>query len=156
MRLYLVQHGEAVEKEEDPERPLSSKGKKDVEAVGRFLSKAGVRASRVWHSGKARARQTAEILACHLAPKAILEQRAGLDPKDEPGIAAKDVERCGDDLIVAGHLPHLERLAGQLLAGKEKAAPVAFERGGVVALERAGDAAWRIVWMIVPSLLGRL
>jgi len=30
MRVYLVQHGEAVSKEENPDRPLSEKGAADV------------------------------------------------------------------------------------------------------------------------------
>ena len=34
MRLYLAQHGDAVEKDVNSERPLSAKGKKDVEELG--------------------------------------------------------------------------------------------------------------------------
>lgn len=63
MKLYLVQHGEAVSKQEDPERPLSEQGTRDVQAMAGFLKHAGIKVVRVWHSGKRRAEQTAIILA---------------------------------------------------------------------------------------------
>jgi phosphohistidine phosphatase len=54
MRLYLVQHGDAIPERVDPERPLSAEGRRDVEAVARLLASAGTRAVRVAHSGKLR------------------------------------------------------------------------------------------------------
>ena len=62
MRLYLVQHGEPVPKEINPDRPLSDKGRHDVEKVGRFLQQAGVAMGVIVHSGKTRAAQTAGLL----------------------------------------------------------------------------------------------
>jgi phosphohistidine phosphatase SixA len=63
MRLYLVQHGDAVPERLDPERPLSASGRREVQAVARLLADTGVRAAHVVHSGKLRAQQTAELLA---------------------------------------------------------------------------------------------
>ena len=37
MKLYLVQHAKAVEKDVDSERPLSAEGRKDIEKVAAFL-----------------------------------------------------------------------------------------------------------------------
>ena len=45
MKLYLAQHGDATAKEENPDRPLSDSGNKDVEVVGRLLHRAGVSVS---------------------------------------------------------------------------------------------------------------
>ena len=78
MRLYLVQHGEALPKQVDPERPLSERGRSDVARVADFLKGAGIRVTRVAHSGKTRARQTAELLASfvrRLAPDADFTPR---------------------------------------------------------------------------------
>ena len=36
MRLLLVQHGEAVPESEDPDRPLSARGRAEIEAVAAF------------------------------------------------------------------------------------------------------------------------
>ena len=69
MKLYLAQHGEAVSKAEDPERPLSEQGRRDVRVVAGLLKAAGLRVERVWHSGKARAEQTARVLAGAVLPR---------------------------------------------------------------------------------------
>lgn len=63
MRLYLVQHGEAKKEEEDPLRPLSERGREDVQRVAKYVEKLDIKASIIFHSGKLRAKQTAEILA---------------------------------------------------------------------------------------------
>src|SRR5438094_7331416 len=63
MQLYLVQHGECKTEEEDPERRLTTNGIGEVQKSAEFLRAAGVHTDVIWHSGKARAQQTAEILA---------------------------------------------------------------------------------------------
>ncbi len=63
MRIYLVQHGEAVAKDVDPERPLSEQGHNDVEKIATFLGNTQLGMERILHSGKLRAEQTAEIFA---------------------------------------------------------------------------------------------
>ncbi len=64
MRLYLMQHGKARPKEEDPDRSLSDEGRAEVGRVAGFLAKTDVvRSLPILHSGKTRARQTAEGLA---------------------------------------------------------------------------------------------
>ena len=72
MYLYLVHHGDAVAPEVDPGRPLSTQG---LEAANRLAAEAVARAAKpavVWHSGKLRARQTAEAFwsACNPAGSA--------------------------------------------------------------------------------------
>ena len=57
MKLYLTQHGLAVAKDVDPERPLSEQGRRDVRRLVDFLADAGVRVKQVLHSGKTRAEQ---------------------------------------------------------------------------------------------------
>jgi hypothetical protein len=68
MGLYLVQHGKSLPKEEDPDKGLSSEGTKEVERIAQMAKEHGVRVSSIKHSGKKRARQTAEILAAGLRP----------------------------------------------------------------------------------------
>jgi len=63
MRLYLVQHGKAKSKDEDPDRPLTDQGRNDIKKVAVFLAEnAGLKVTSIYHSGKTRARQTAEVL----------------------------------------------------------------------------------------------
>ena len=83
MRIYLMQHGKPVPKEEDPDRPLSDQGKGEVEKVSEFLWKSGVKVQEAFHSGKTRARQTAEIMVSQLNPDVKARERAGLSPLDD-------------------------------------------------------------------------
>src|SRR4051794_29051865 len=115
MRLYLVQHGGAVPDELDPRRPLSEAGRREVEAVGRLLAGAGVRVARIVHSGKERARQTAELLAAAPGSGAV-EVMAGLAPKDPVKPVVRAIAEFGSDTMLVGHLPLLARLAARLVA----------------------------------------
>ena len=147
MRLYLVQHGEATSEEEDPERPLTDRGVGDVRRVARLAADAGgVTGARIVHSGKTRARQTAEIWAEALG--APVEQEEGLAPQDDPAAWASRVAAEERDLMLVGHLPHLARVAGLLLAGDPERPVVSFTPGALAGLER-GPAGWS-VWLLLP------
>jgi phosphohistidine phosphatase len=147
MRLFLVQHGEAKSEEDDPERPLTDRGAADVGDVARSGSVEGhVGVGRIFHSGKTRARQTAEIWGEVLGVP--VEEAAGLAPRDDPATWAGRLAGIDEDLMLVGHLPHLARLAGLLLAGDPDRSVVAFRQGGVVGLEE-GTSGWS-VWFVLP------
>ena len=152
MNLYLVQHGEAMTKDVDPERPLSDRGRQDVTKVAQFVAKnCRMRISHIHHSGKLRARQTGDILAAGLnLPEPI--EIDGLAPLDDPSIWTCRLEELTDSIMLVGHLPHLARLTGALLCGGPEAAPVRFQMGGVVALVKK-DGQWSLEWMLVPDML---
>jgi phosphohistidine phosphatase len=83
VQLFLVQHGLAKTENEDPERALTDKGAEDVARVARWaVDEFGVRTARVVHSGKTRARQTAEAWGGPLA--ADVGQSDTLAPNDNP------------------------------------------------------------------------
>ncbi|MBX7255041.1 MAG: phosphohistidine phosphatase SixA [Candidatus Hydrogenedentes bacterium] len=153
MTIYLVQHGDALEKEVDPDRPLSPKGIEDVTRIASFLSRAGVRIPHLWHSGKTRAMQTAQILFQYVGAGGMCESHAGMAPKDSPKTLARDLDKQSQDTALVGHLPQLSLLAAQLLAGDSERPPILFERGGVVCLKRSEGAEWQVAWMVTPSLL---
>ena len=153
MRLYLVQHGEAVAKEMDAERPLTPEGARAVEAVGAFLAGKGLDVPEVWHSGKTRAQQTAARLAERLAPNANVVLREGLAPKDDVGPVASVLATRDEDLMIVGHLPFLSKLASLLLTGSIKNEVLAFQYAGVFCLHRDGEGVWRLMWAIVPGVL---
>ncbi len=155
MRLYVVQHGEAVPKELDPDRPLSEKGRLDVERLAAFLARLGVRVERLYHSGKTRARQTAELLQWAVAPRRAPEERQGLGPEDPVAPWVAEIETWGEDALIAGHMPFVGRLVGRLAAGDESRAVVAFVPGTAVCLERNPGGGWAVVWMVRPELLAK-
>lgn len=61
MALFLVQHGLSSPREIDPEKGLSEQGTSQVKRIAQVAAGYGVAVSRICHSGKKRARQTAEI-----------------------------------------------------------------------------------------------
>lgn len=152
MDLILVQHGEAAPEEIDPKRPLTARGREVVERIARAAAQRGVAVTGVWHSGKRRAAETAGILAAHLSPGNEPREMAGLAPGDDPRIAAEALGATRAPLAVAGHLPHLSRLASLLVTGDPDIEVVAFRNSGLVALGRDG-AGWRIAWILTPELV---
>jgi phosphohistidine phosphatase len=151
VQLYLVQHGQAKSEEEDPDRPLTDKGAADVAQVARLaIGELGVRPARVVHSGKTRARQTAEVWGRLL--ELPVEQSDSLAPNDDPATWVERLRTEGDVLLLVGHLPHLERLAGTLLSGDAGSSRITFRPGGLVGLERT-DGRWAIS-LALPVVAG--
>ena len=142
MRAYLVRHGEAKNADVDPERHLTERGAEDVTRIATTaVSDLGVRPARIFHSDKARARQTAEIWA-RVAGASAAEAR-GLAPNDDPAMWATRLETEENDLMLVGHLPHLERLAGLLVTADADRTVVGFPAGGLVVIDRR-DNGWSI------------
>ncbi len=154
MNLYLLQHGQSVPEEVDPDRPLSDQGREDIRKTAAFAARAEVRVDTIWHSGKTRARQTAQALAQALETRRGLEEAEGLKPLDDPSIWAKRASDLQEDTVVVGHLPHLSRLTSLLLTGDSEAQIVAFQMAGIVCLGRGDAGSWSLRWMVIPRTLG--
>ena len=152
MKLYLVQHGKALAKVEDPERPLSEQGEQDVRNVASQLGDAGVQVVRIWHSGKQRAARTAEILARRVLSGRGIEKIKGISPNDPVADFASDADVWDEDTLVVGHLPFMSRLVSLLTVGDAEHALVQFIPGSIVCLERQDDHHWVLAWMLRPEL----
>lgn len=153
MNLYLVQHGQSKPEEEDPERRLTDKGIGEVQKVAKFLSSLKLEVNVVWHSGKPRARQTAELLAEAIGPSDRIEQHEGLAPKDKVAPTKKALEQSSGDVMIVGHLPFLGKLVALLVTGNDENEIVQFQFGSVVCLEQRDGGKWKVAWMIRPELL---
>ena len=69
----------------------------------------GVQVGSIVHSGKKRARQTAEIFGAALSPAGGVKQMDGLKPLDDVTAVARNL-RSDRGLMMVGHLPFMERL----------------------------------------------
>jgi len=145
--LYLVHHGDAVGPDVDARRPLSPAGVAGVERIAARAAANGARPQVVWHSGKLRAKQTAEAVwrACNAL--AQFSASRDLQPDDPPQWFRDRLRGESRDIAIAGHFPHLPRLLALLVSGGE--AGTDFPPHGVVALEThdAGET-WHEVWRI--------
>ncbi|MFI5341544.1 MAG: phosphohistidine phosphatase SixA [Candidatus Methylomirabilales bacterium] len=153
MQVYLVQHGEATPEEEDPARPLTDRGRRDVRRVAERAAALRTQVAEIRHSGKLRARQTAEIFAAALTPVHGIRETDGLGPADDTGKARAEVEAAREPLMLVGHLPHLRRLASLLLAGDPEREIIRFRNGAIVCLVQ-GDGHWLLQWVLTPELAG--
>jgi len=136
VKLYLVQHAEALGKEQNPRRVLSQKGHTDAVKMAAFLFKADVIVDEIVHSGKVRAEETANVLSKTVWPGKAAVRMDGLGPGDSTDHLVHAAEAAGGDLMAVGHLPFMAKMAARCLTGREDGAAVAFEPGTVVCLER--------------------
>ncbi len=150
--IYLVQHGEAKSKDEDPERSLTEKGRRDVEKVAVWAVQAGLKVEGIRHSSKRRAAETAEIFAERLNLKKNVTEVSGIAPNDDVEPVANMLEQESHSIMIVGHLPFLNRLAGRLLVVNSEQTVVRFRNGGLVGLScDAGN--WSVALLVPPELL---
>ncbi len=154
MNIYLMQHGKPVSKQENPEKPLSAQGRADMERMGAFLKRSGVIVDGIFHSGKTRARQTAEIISAMLLPGKEPEEKKGLAPLDDAKLIFNEILQLQGDFMIVGHLPHLAKLTSLLITGSESNSVVSFQQGGVVCCKPDEETKeWHIAWMLVPEII---
>ena len=153
MKLYLVQHAKAASKETDPQRSLTEEGRRDIEKVARFVKPLNLTIDCLWHSGKKRAAQTAEVLADAIETKGGTIARDGLGPNDYVNALRDELGSTEQNVMIVGHLPFLSKLASLLLRGCESADTVAFKNAGIVCLSRVEDNQWQLEWVVTPELL---
>ncbi len=124
-----------------------------MESVSRFLGRAGIAIDGILHSGKLRARQTAELLAAQLAPDLALQTNENINPLDLPAALAEQIDHWQNDILMVGHLPHMAKLTTLLLTGREEPVIVTFTPGTVVCLERSNKLRWSLKWLLSPDLV---
>jgi phosphohistidine phosphatase len=152
MSVYLVQHGKSLPKEEDPEKGLSEKGIKDVKRIAKVGKESGISVSCIKHSGKKRARQTAEIFSSALNPEGGVQEVSGLNPVDDVRTFSSNL-RSKENVMYVGHLPFMERLSSYLICGDEDNPVFKFQNGGIVCIDKDEDSGkWVIQWTFMPDI----
>jgi phosphohistidine phosphatase len=151
MSLYLVQHGEAFTKNEDPERRLTEKGISDTKRIAKVASGYEIKVTKVCHSGKKRAKQTAEIIASYLGVDEI-NIREGLLPNDDV-IKFSENLKDKENIMIVGHLPFLGKLTSYLISGTTENHLIKFQKGGIVCLTRYSEIGSSIIkWSLMPKI----
>lgn len=147
MQLYLVHHGDAVGPDVDPQRPLSPRGRMTVDRLARQAAANGAKPDVVWHSGKLRARQTAEAYwrACNAL--AEFSARRGLQPTDPPEWVRDMLVNESRDVMLVGHMPNIAGVLRILLGEDPETSSVGFPLNGAVALSNS-DGRWTEIWRL--------
>lgn len=151
--LYLVQHGEAKSKEEDPERRLNNTGMANAQKAGNFLKQQQIEISIIIHSGKKRAEQTAQIIADTIGKTIPFETREGLAPMDDISFIKTEIKKAEQSsMMIVGHMPHLSRLASDLLTENKERGVILFRNAGIVCFSNEYGT-WQLEWMVTPGII---
>ncbi|QTA91128.1 phosphohistidine phosphatase SixA [Desulfonema magnum] len=152
MAIFLVQHGKSLSKDIDPEKGLSEEGISETERIATVAKGYDVHVSRIRHSGKKRARQTAEIFSAALEPENGIQQSSGMGPLDDV-VAFADTITSEDDIMFVGHLPFMEKLASYLITGMADRPVFKCQNSGILCLDKSpGTQSWVIKWSLMPNI----
>lgn len=147
MNVFLVHHAEAVSPAVDAQRPLSRAGLTHADTLAAVARDAGVKPAEVWHSGKLRARQTAEAYWRTCNPFAAFKMVRGLRPEDPASWMRDELQAEPHDVMLVGHMPHLPDLLCHLTGNAQ------FPLHGIVWLERRADGTFVEKWRADESTL---
>jgi len=136
----------------DDARPLSGKGEKQAERLGRFLAGVGFRPDAIVTSPKVRAARTAEIVGGHIGVTPTVDERLGL-PLDLVAIEAILFD-LGEPVrpVLVGHDPDFTELVSALAGAPE----VPMKKGALARIDAVrplSPGAGALRWLVPPDLL---
>ena len=161
MKLYILRHGIAVMQDDldyarDAERPLTSKGKRQLRQTAAVMKKMGLRFDLILSSPYLRAKQTAEIVAASLKLKNRLKFSEALAPDGNPKELIRELNEskaAPESVLLVGHEPYLSGLVSLLTTGGTALA-MDFKKGGLCKLETEQPGYGRcatLVWLLTPK-----
>ncbi len=155
VELYLLRHAHAGNPDEwtgdDAERPLSPKGRRQAERLGRFLAERGFTTDVILTSPKARAVQTAELVAGAIRARLESDDRLA-GPLDLDLLTTLVANAGGNRVMVVGHDPDFSDVCA-FLSG---APYVPLKKGALARIDSAlpfRAAAGVLRWLVPPDLL---
>ena len=143
-----MQHGKSYTKDINPDRPLTQEGREETISEANQIKSKDVKISKIIHSNKIRAIETANIFSEIIGPGIPTFFSENLNPNDDVTVLAEQLN-TSDNLMIVGHLPFLSKLASFLLTGTIDKPIIAFKNSGVVCLEFENNN-WVIQWIVVP------
>lgn len=161
MFIYIARHAWAGERgdprwPDDSLRELTPDGIERYTNVVKSLADRGFEPQRIATSPYTRCRQTADIIAKHIAGKPTIDELDALEPgSDLEPLLDWSREQGGADVCWVGHSPDVERLAAELMG--DGSARIRFAKGAVAAISFEGDinaGAGELYWLATAKVLG--
>ncbi len=156
MELYLLRHAHAGDPATwdgpDSIRPLSEKGERQANRLGRYLSGLGFAPDAIIASPKVRAARTAELVALHLSVPVGVDDRLAGDLS--LGSLEALLHDAGDPekLVLVGHDPDFSELVAVLIG----ALRVPMRKGTLARIDAdrpLRPAGGILRWLVPPDLL---
>ncbi len=139
--VFLVHHAQAVDSDVDPQRPLTPEGAAHAKRLAEMAAARGVKPAVIWHSGKLRARHTADAFWRACNPLSEFAAIRGLQPSDPPDWIRDRLLGETRHVMLVGHMPNIGRVA-ELISDTRN-----FPAHSLVAIEWDGEIgreAWRL------------
>ena len=155
LELYLLRHAHAGNASEwtgdDSLRPLSPKGRRQAERLGRYLAELRFEPDSILTSPKLRALETAQIVADSLGVAVTTDDRlsGGLDVDVLEAIISGD---GGRQIMLVGHDPDFSDIAGELIGTPY----LALKKGALARIDLSlplGPGVGTLRWLLPPDLV---
>ena len=166
MKLYLVRHGDAIDRGmpgvgSDEERWLTEEGREEVGWTAGILEQLEVEPDLILSSPLVRARQTAEIIGQRVGPSATPEISQNLVYGGSFSGLMADIASHGSpgEVVLTGHMPSMGELAGWL-CWNDRGCVVRMRTAGVARVDvppdRLGPGQGDLRWLLPPKASRRL
>jgi phosphohistidine phosphatase len=164
MRLYIVRHGIAIDRQDskcpsDPERYLTEEGLKKTRETARGFAILEETPTTFLSSPYVRAFQTAEIFAEALKfSKSKIEKSESLLPGSEPAAFFRELShrKSADRVICFGHSPQLDEVIAFALGSKRDLTELKKAGAACIALTRVHPPSGVLGWLMPPKSLRKL
>lgn len=148
--ILLMRHGQAMEGV--PEPSLTALGIKGTEEMGHRLAKAKIVLEKILHSPRARARETAEIMAKLLSPAGGVHEAQGMLPMDAVELWEDRLAEEEKTVMLVGHLPFMENLVRFLVVKSASKSIIKVHTSEVICLNYSLERGWVIDWAMRPGI----
>jgi phosphohistidine phosphatase len=163
VRLYLVRHGDALERggavATDAERPLSAQGEADVRRAGLLLARVDPAVGLVLTSPAQRASETARLIAEALPSRPDVRASDRLRPGTRVETMLEEIlEPKQESIVAVGHQPDLGTLIAWLVADSGPLS-ISLPPGTMACIEMKPDAGApgaSLRWIAPPDLARRV
>ena len=161
MKLYIVRHGIAIDREDpkcppDPERYLTDEGIEKTKQVAKGVAALGALADLLLSSPYVRAVQTAEIFAGALDySKQKIRRTDLLLPGAEISMLFRELARDkqSSTVFLFGHAPHLDEVIATAVGAKHHLTSLKKAGVALIEMKRISPPSGQILWLATPKLL---
>jgi phosphohistidine phosphatase len=161
MKLYIVRHGIAIDREDpkcppDPERYLTEEGMEKTKQVARGVAALGAVVDLLLSSPYVRAMQTAEIFASALEySKQKIRRTDLLLPGAEISMLFRELakDKHSSTVFLFGHAPHLDEVIATAVGSKHHLTSLKKAGVALIEMKRVSPPSGQILWMAPPKLL---
>ena len=148
MLLYFLRHADAIY---EGERPLSAKGRKQMQQVSAFVKRTKIEVKGLLTSPLLRAKETAELVAPALGVTPCVSKLldSGASLADLQELVKQCPADCG--VMLVGHEPDFSEIIEALTGGQVEMKKAAL---ALVECEEVAEGAGVLRWLVAVKLMG--